>query len=189
MPLQRLHAPRSGGATPQAIRYSSDPRGVVYVTEAGSTKKMSVNPSLTARLRIGFVVLFVLLLIVSFFGVGRLFQIRVNYEDDLNRFFQLELETERLRSAFILEQAASRPASAHQKPSRAELAAAAASFGQTAARASQLTGSDADLTSKLQHLVASEAAWRSAVAVPLVNGHVPPPGVERKLTSTVTNSG
>src|SRR5262249_13871674 len=75
------------------------------------------------------------------------------------------------------------------KPSRAELAAAAASFGQTVARASQLTGSDADLTSKLQHLVASEAAWRSAVAVPLVNGHVPPPGVERKLSSTVTNSG
>ena len=150
---------------------------------------MSVNPSLTARLRIGFVVLFVLLLIVSFFGVGRLFQIRVNYEDDINRFFQLELETERLRSAFILEQAASRPASAHQKPSRAELAAAAASFGQTADRARQLTGSDAGLTADLQQLVVSEAAWRRAVAEPLVNGQVPAPGVERRLTSTVTNSG
>jgi hypothetical protein len=70
---------------------------------------MRFNPSLTARLRIGFVVLFAMLLIVSLFGVGRLFQIRVNYEDDTSRYFQLELESEHLRSAFIVEQAASRP--------------------------------------------------------------------------------
>ena len=67
---------------------------------------MRFNPSLTARLRIGFVVLFAMLLVVSLFGVGRLFQIRVNYEDDTSRYFQLELESEHLRSAFILEQAA-----------------------------------------------------------------------------------
>jgi signal transduction histidine kinase len=189
MPLQRLHAPQSGGATTQAILYPCDPRHVVYVTEAGSAKKMRLNPSLTARLRIGFVVLFVLLLIVSFFGVGRLFQIRVNYEDDINRFFQLELETERLRSAFVLEQAATRPATPRQKPSRAELAAAAASFADTAGRARQLTGSDADLTARLNRLVVGEAAWRGAVAQPLVNGHVPPPGVEQRLTSTVIKNG
>ena len=82
---------------------------------------MSFNPSLTARLRIGFLVLFALLLVVSLLGVGRLFQIRVNYENDITRYFQLELQSERLRSAFILEQAAARPATAHQtaKPGRA----------------------------------------------------------------------
>ena len=62
--------------------------------------------------------LFALLLVVSLLGRGRLFQIRVDYENDITRYFQLELESERLRSAFILEQAAARPATAHQKPSQ-----------------------------------------------------------------------
>src|SRR5262249_29132807 len=46
---------------------------------------MRFNPSLTARLRIGFVLLFALLLLVSLLGVGRLFQIRVDYENDTSR--------------------------------------------------------------------------------------------------------
>ena len=95
---------------------------------------MRFNPSLTARLRIGFLVLFALLLLVSLLGVGRLFQIRVDYENDITRFFQLELESERLRSAFILEQAAARPATAHQQPSQVELNQAAASFSDAADR-------------------------------------------------------
>ena len=41
--------------------------------------------------------------------MGRLFQIRVDFEDETTRYFQLELETERMRSGFILEQAAVRP--------------------------------------------------------------------------------
>jgi len=60
---------------------------------------MSFNPSLTARLRIGFLVLFALLLVVSLLGVGRLFQIRVNYENDITRHFQLELQSERSPAA------------------------------------------------------------------------------------------
>ncbi len=150
---------------------------------------MSFNPSLTARLRIGFLVLFALLMVVSLLGVGRLFQIRVNYENDITRYFQLELETEHLRSAFILEQAADRPATAHQKPSQAELNQAAASFSDAAGRARDLTDNDTTLTAKLGRLVASEASWRKAVAEPLVQERVPPPGVERRLTSAVTNSG
>src|SRR5512144_1506172 len=115
---------------------------------------MRFNPSLTARLRIGFLVLFALLLIVSLLGVGRLFQIRVNYENDITRYFQLELQTERLRSAFILEQAAARPATAHQKPSQAELDQAAASFSDAADSARDFTGDDTILTAKLNELVA-----------------------------------
>jgi signal transduction histidine kinase len=150
---------------------------------------MRFNPSLTARLRIGFLVLFALLLVVSLLGVGRLFQIRVDYENDITRNFQLELQSERLLSAFIFEQAAARPATAHQKPSQAELNQAAASFTDAANRASSLTDDDPLLTAKLQKVVVSEAAWRKSVAGPLIRGQVPPNGVEQRLTSAVTNSG
>ena len=150
---------------------------------------MRFNPSLTARLRIGFLVLFALLLVVSLLGVGRLFQIRVNYEDDITRFFQLELQSERLRSAFILEQAAARPATARQKPSQTELNQAAASFAQAADGARSLTDGDTVLIAKLDQLVTSERSWRRAVAEPLVRGRVPPAAVERRRTSAVTDSG
>jgi signal transduction histidine kinase len=150
---------------------------------------MRVNPSLTARLRIGFLVLFALLLVVSLVGVGRLFQIRVNYENDITRYFQLELQSERLRSAFILEQAAARPATAHQKPNQAELGQAAASFSDAAHRARNLTDDDTALTARLNRVVASEAAWRKAVAEPLIHEQVPPAQVESRLTSAVSNSG
>jgi signal transduction histidine kinase len=150
---------------------------------------MRFNPSLTARLRIGFVLLFALLLTVSLLGVGRLFQIRVNYEDDTSRYFQLELESERLRSAFILEQAAVRPASARQALSRAEFNAAAKSFGEHANAAADLTGTNTVLTARLERLVAAEASWREAVAQPQLAGNEPAPKVERRLTSAVTSSG
>jgi signal transduction histidine kinase len=150
---------------------------------------MRFNPSLTARLRIGFLVLFALLLVVSLLGVGRLFQIRVNYENDITRYFQLELQSERLRSAFILEQAAARPATAHQHPSQAELDQAAASFSDAARRARNLTDDDTALTAKLNRVVASEAAWRKTVAEPLIHEQVPPAQVESRLTSAVSNSG
>ena len=150
---------------------------------------MRFNPSLTSRLRIGFLVLFALLLLVSLLGVGRLFQVRVNYEDDITEFFQLELESERLRSAFILEQAAARPPTGQKLPSQSELDRAAANFSDAVKRAQDLTGDDADLTADLNQLVATEAAWRRKVAEPLVNGNIPPPGVERRRTRAVTASG
>jgi signal transduction histidine kinase len=150
---------------------------------------MRVNPSLTSRLRIGFLVLFALLLLVSLLGVGRLFQVRVNYEDDITNSFQLELESEGLRSAFILEQAASRPPTAQQPPSRAALNRAAANFADSVGRAQDLTADDPDLSSKLAQLVANEAAWRQQIAEPLVNGKIPPTAVERRLTTAVTTSG
>ena len=144
---------------------------------------------MTSRLRIGFLVLFALLLLVSLLGVGRLFQVRVNYEDDITRFFQLELESERLRSAFILEQAAVRPPTGQKLPSRSEVNRAAANFAEAANRARDLTSGDDELSTDLSRLVADEAAWRRQVAQPLANGNIPPPGVEGRLTKSVTNSG
>jgi signal transduction histidine kinase len=150
---------------------------------------MRVNPSLTSRLRIGFLVLFALLLLVSLLGVGRLFQVRVNYEDDITNSFSLELESERLRSAFILEQAAVRPPTGQRLPSQAELSRAAANFGAAVDRAQDLAGDDAALSSDLSQLVAAESAWRQSVAQPLVQGNLPKPGVEQRLTRQVTTSG
>jgi signal transduction histidine kinase len=150
---------------------------------------MRVNPSLTARLRIGFGVLFALLLAVSLIGVGRLFQIRVNYEDEITRYFQLELESERLRAAFILEQASARPAIPQQKPSRAELDRAATSFADAVSRARGIAGSDDAVNVRLDQLASAESAWRRSVGEPLVRGNLPPPAVERRRTSTVTTAG
>ena len=115
---------------------------------------MRFNPSLTSRLRIGFIVLFALLLLVSLLGVGRLFQIRVDYEDDIRAPFQIELESERLRSAFILEQAASLGAPG-QQPSRAQYEAATAGFTAAAARARDESGGNTTLAGELQRWVTS----------------------------------
>ena len=150
---------------------------------------MSMNPSLTARLRIGFVILFALLLAVSLLGVGRLFEIRVDFEDETSRYFQLELETEQLRSAFILEQAAVRPPVRGQAPNAVELGQAADSFAEAAARADELTGSDDVLATRLDRLVSDEAAWRQGVGLPLVRGQTPPAERQLQLTNDVIASG
>jgi signal transduction histidine kinase len=121
--------------------------------------------------------------------VGRLFQIRVNYEDEITRYFQLELESERLRAAFILEQASARPAIPQQKPSRAELDRAATSFADAVSRARGIAGSDDAVNVRLDQLASAESAWRRSVGEPLVRGNLPPPAVERRRTSTVTTAG
>ena len=151
--LRRHHA-----SNPLLIR---SPRRSVR-DELGSTKTMRFNPSLTARLRIGFLVLFALLLVVSLLGVGRLFQIRVNYENDITRYFQLELENERLRSAFILEQAAARPATAHQKPSQARAQSGRRQLLRRRRACPRPGRRRRVLTVKLNQLVVGERAWRKA---------------------------
>jgi signal transduction histidine kinase len=150
---------------------------------------MRLNPSLTARLRIGFGVLFALLLAVSLLGVGRLFQIRVNYEDDITRYFQLELESERVRSAFILEQAAIRPATPEQRPNQAEFDQAGSSFGDAISRAREIAGADMALNVRLDQLASAESSWRRSVGQPLLRGRIPPPAVERRQTSAVSTAG
>jgi histidine kinase len=150
---------------------------------------VKINPSLTARLRIGFALLFALLLVVSLLGVGRLFQVRVDFEDQITRYYDLELQGERLRSAFILEQAAIRPPEPGTRANPADLRQAAQSFAVTAETAAGLTDGDDDLTRNLDTLVAAEAAWRRTVARPRVAGQDPPAGAEQRLTTQVTDAG
>jgi signal transduction histidine kinase len=132
-------------------------------------------------------VLFALLLAVSLLGVGRLFQIRVNYEDDNARLFQLELESERLRSAFILEQVS--VGSNVQQPNRRQYEGAAAAFSSAADRAQDETGGDTALAGQLQRLVSSETRWRHAVAEPLLAGRRPPAPTESRLTANTNRAG
>jgi signal transduction histidine kinase len=132
-------------------------------------------------------VLFALLLAVSLLGVGRLFQIRVNYEDDNARLFQLELESERMRSAFILEQVS--VGSRVEQPNRRQYEGAAASFSSAANRAQDQTGGDTALAGRLQRLVSSETSWRHAVAEPLLAGRRPPAAIKTKLTAATVRAG
>jgi signal transduction histidine kinase len=149
---------------------------------------MRFNPSLTARLRIGFLILFTLLLAVSLLGVGRLFQIRVDFEDQTSRYFQLELEAERLSSSFIREQAAVRPPAPGLEPDVREFERATEDFRQSADRAAELADGDEELSASLDSLVADEGEWREAVAAPRLRGRSPPPRLERRLTTEVTAS-
>src|SRR5829696_1855997 len=148
---------------------------------------MRLNPSLTTRLRLGFAVLFALLLAVSLLGVGRLFQIRVDYEDESSRLFQLELESERMASAFVLEQVSL--GSPGQRPNRAQSARAAERFSAAARRAEGQTGGDEGLRSQLQSWVASERAWRRGLAQPKLAGNRPPATTERGLAQRATTDG
>lgn len=150
---------------------------------------MKVNPSLTSRLRLGFVILFALLLAVSLLGVGRLFQIRVNFEDETTRLFQVELEAEQMRSAFILEQAAVRPASPGASPNPAELERARRSFADAAGRAAEDIGDTENLVAPLDVLVERERAWRADVGEPLIAGQTPRPVVRSRLANGVTTAG
>ncbi len=148
---------------------------------------MRPNPSLTARLRIGFAVLFALLLAVSLLGVGRLFQIRVDYEDNTARLFQLELETERMQSAFMLEQLALSRGRA--TVDRRGFAAAAASFRGAAGRAQGLTGGNTDLATRLESWISDEGVWRQAVAEPILAGGHPPASTQRRRSHAVIARG
>jgi signal transduction histidine kinase len=149
---------------------------------------MRFNPSLTARLRIGFLILFTLLLAVSLLGVGRLFQIRVDFEDETSRYFQVELEAERLASSFILEQAAIRPPAPGQPPDAREFERATEDFDAAADRALELTADNPVLPARVERLIGDEAAWREAVAAPRLRGRDPPRRLERRLTTEVTIS-
>lgn len=149
---------------------------------------MKFNPSLTARLRIGFLILFALLLTVSLLGIGRLFQIRVDFEDTTSRYFQLELEAEQLGTSFVLEQAAIRPPVPGGTPDAREFNRAAELFDSSADQAAELTGEGTATARRLRRLVASEAAWREAVATPRLTGEAPPPALERRLTGDVTGN-
>ncbi len=147
-----------------------------------------MNPSLANRLRIGFAITFALLAGVTVIGVGRLFQLRQDYEDSITRSFQLEVSGEHLRQAFVVEQSALRGPQAGGSAAR-HFQAAAATSDQAAADARNLTDDDHRAQQLLSQEVSAEKRWRQLVAEPILAGRAPPPARQRTLAGAVVRSG
>lgn len=134
--------------------------------------------------------LIALLGVVSVLGVGRLFQVREDFEDTNARYFRLELQAERIRSAFVLEQAALSGLRAQTPEQRARAFARARTADLAAlAGAEELAADDADVLELLAARQRSEDAWRTRVARPLLAGHPPPARVQRRLATQVAQAG
>jgi signal transduction histidine kinase/HAMP domain-containing protein len=145
-----------------------------------------VNPSLANRLRIGFAITFALLAGVTVIGVGRLFQLRQDYEDSTTRSFQLEVAGEHLRQAFLVEQSALRGAT--DPAARQRYEAAAATANGAASDAANLTDGDARARRLLAQEVAAEKRWRRNVAAPALAGRPPPAPRQRALARRVVTA-
>lgn len=128
--------------------------------------------TLTNRLRIGFAVLIFLITAVSIAGVGRLFQIREDFEDDSAHYANLALQNERMRSTFVLEQSALGGAAARHKR-RVDFARASAAADAALADAHETSAGDPLVSPAVDKRIAAEAAWRSRVAKPIVAGGSP----------------
>jgi signal transduction histidine kinase len=148
-----------------------------------------VNPSLANRLRIGFAITFALLAGVTVIGVGRLFQLRQDYEDSITRSFQLELSGEHLRQAFLIEQSALRGAAGDAAAAREHYQTAASTSDGAAADARNLAEDDARAQKLLAEEVAAEKRWRDSVANPALAGRPPPTAQQRQLAAAVVKSG
>lgn len=149
-----------------------------------------MRPSLTNRLRIGFAILIALIVAVSVLGVGRLFQVRKDFEDRSARSFQLSVEAEQLRSAFILQQSAlARQPSRRSRLCRSAFDQAVAESNQAASDARALAEEEPSVLPMLDQRIAAEQAWRQQLALPLLRGRRAPPGEDRRLTEAVVNAG
>jgi signal transduction histidine kinase/HAMP domain-containing protein len=147
-----------------------------------------VNPSLANRLRIGFAITFALLAGVTVIGVGRLFQLRQDYEDSITRSFQLELAGEHLRQAFLVEQSALHGA-AGDRADRERYRTAAATSDSAVAEARGLIDDDNRARRLLAQEVAAEGRWRRQVALPAIAGRAPPTARQQTLAGAVVRSG
>jgi signal transduction histidine kinase/HAMP domain-containing protein len=148
-----------------------------------------VNPSLANRLRIGFAITFALLAGVTVIGVGRLFQLRQDYEDSITRSFQLEVSGEHLRQAFLVEQSSLRGPQPGQASAQQRFQTASATFDQAATDARSLTGDDARARQILASEIAAERRWRQSVADPILAGRPPPAARQRDLAGAVVRDG
>jgi two-component system phosphate regulon sensor histidine kinase PhoR len=147
-----------------------------------------LNPSLANRLRIGFAITFALLAGVTVIGVGRLFQLRQDFEDDTTRSFQLEVAAEHLRQAFLVEQAALRSAAANPADARARYEDARGSAAAAAMDTRQLAaGTDSAVL--LRRRLAAERRWHRQVATSLLRGRSPPRSLQTRLAESVIDAG
>ena len=148
-----------------------------------------MNPSLANRLRIGFAITFALLAGVTVIGVGRLFQLRQDFEDDTTRSFQLELAGEHLRQAFLVEQSSLGDAARAPKQAKSRYRSAVRTSNRAAEDAVTLADDDPRAQRLLSSRAAAERRWRRRVAAPVLRGRSPPPARQRRLGGSVVRSG
>src|SRR6185503_2793359 len=134
-----------------------------------------MNPSLANRLRIGFAITFALLAGVTVIGVGRLFQLRQDFEDATTQSFQMEIAGEHLRQAFIVEQATLRGATTNRQQARRRYDAAVKTANAAAADARRLAADEEEVQPLLRKRLAAEGHWRATIAEPILAGRAPPP--------------
>jgi PAS domain S-box-containing protein len=144
-----------------------------------------VNPSLANRLRIGFAITFALLAGVTVIGVGRLFQLRQDFEDDTTRSFQVEIAGEHLRQAFLIEQTALRDG----PRARSSYRQARQTADRAAVDARRLARGDDASERLVRRRIAAERRWRRVVALPLLRGRSPPPARQARAVDDVIEAG
>ncbi len=147
-----------------------------------------MRPSLTNRLRIGSAILVVLLAAVSVLGVGRLFQVRQDFEDRSARFYDVALQVERMRSRFVLELASLGEGRGAESERRAAFERAKAESETAAETARRLAEGEEGITGALERRVSAEDAWQRQVAQPVLAGDGPPLAVERAVTDEVISA-
>ena len=147
-----------------------------------------MNPSLANRLRIGFAITFALLAGVTVIGVGRLFQLRQDFEDATTASFQRELAAEHLRQAFLVEQTALRNVAAGVDGAAARFREAEATAFRATADARRLIGDEQPGQRLLQRRLQAERRWRARVAEPLLTGRSPPPERQSRLARPVISA-
>ena len=148
-----------------------------------------MNPSLANRLRIGFAITFALLAGVTVIGVGRLFQLRQDFEDSTTKSFQIEVAGEHLRQAFLVEQTALRGVAVGTPGAEERYRASIATANTAAADARRIVGDDETAKPLLHKQLAAERRWRAQVAAPLLAGRAPPPAVQARLARPVIAAG
>jgi two-component system phosphate regulon sensor histidine kinase PhoR len=148
-----------------------------------------VNPSLANRLRIGFAITFALLAGMTVVGVGRLFQLRQDFEDSTSRSFQREVAGEHMRQAFLIEQAALRGPEDTQAIARARFKAAMRTSRRAAFDARRLAEGDTGATALINRRLKLERRWERDVALPFLAGRPPPLAVQTRRAQRVIGAG
>jgi hypothetical protein len=144
-----------------------------------------VKPSLVHRLRIGFVITFALLAAITFLAVGHLFQLRQNYEDDTTRSFKVELASEHMRQAFLVEQATVASSAVDRQRASEKFKIDVSNFGQAADDTRGLIEDDPRADQLLDASVAAEKEWRQGAAQPILAGRPLPQSQQSSLAQSV----
>ena len=144
-----------------------------------------MKPSLVHRLRIGFVITFALLAAITFLAVGHLFQLRQNYEDDTTRSFKVELASEHMRQAFLVEQATVASSAVDRQRASEKFKIDVSNFGQAADDTRGLIEDDPRADQLLDASVAAEKEWRQGAAQPILAGRPLPQSQQSSLAQSV----